>query len=121
MASSPTQRSLKHFRDMGFACGITEKWNQFAGIRQDLYGFIDLVAMREGEGIIGVQTTSYPNVPARMTKIHGTPAAAVWLASGGRIIVHGWHKVGHRWRVREEEITEITGGNPSPEKETEDA
>jgi hypothetical protein len=55
--TSPTKRTLAKLRKEGYLCAIVEKFNRFAGIRQDLFGFIDILAIREGE-IIGVQTTS---------------------------------------------------------------
>ena len=36
--SSPTQRSLQHCRKNGWIAGVVEKWNQYARIRQDLFG-----------------------------------------------------------------------------------
>lgn len=106
---TPTQRSLAHARSLGFTAGITEKWNQFARIRQDLFGFIDLVLIREGSGIIAVQTTSGANHAARVSKIRASDEAGVWLAAGGRIEVWSWSKCGERgkrklWTLRREEL-----------------
>lgn len=111
--TSPTQRSLKKWRDAGWTCAITERWNQFAKVRQDLFGFADLVVIRPAWRITAVQTTSGPNLAARIEKIRQEPKAAIWLAAGGRIIVEGWRKVGPRgkrktWECREIEITNET-------------
>ena len=43
MKTSPMQRSLKHLRDAGWTCAIVEHWNLHAKIRQDLFGFGELV------------------------------------------------------------------------------
>ncbi len=109
MKESPTQRSLKELRKRGYMVAITEKWNPFAKIRQDLFGFIDLLAIR-GNEVLAVQTTSGTNVAARVAKIVSLQAARLWLESPNRkIVVHGWAKRGPRgkrkeWTVREEEI-----------------
>jgi hypothetical protein len=47
--SSPTQRSLRHMRDLGYLVAVVEHWNPHARIRQDLFGWIDLLAIRDGE------------------------------------------------------------------------
>ena len=57
---SPTQRTLKANRNLGRICGIVEKFQQYGGkfgIRQDLFGFIDIIAIDEFEGIVAIQST----------------------------------------------------------------
>ena len=57
---SPTQRTLKANRYLGRICGIVEKFQQYGGkfgIRQDLFGFIDIIAIDEFEGIVAIQST----------------------------------------------------------------
>lgn len=110
---TPTQRTLAFLRtDLALQVGIVEKWNPHAKIRQDLYGFIDLVACSDRFGIIGVQATSGDHVAHRLTKIREEPKAAVWLASGGRIWVIGWRKVGPRGKrkVWEPRVVEVGKG-----------
>lgn len=109
MPNSPCQRSLAKLRKEGWTCQVTERWNPFANIRIDLFGFCDVLAMRPTAGFMAVQTTSGPNVSARLDKIKSEPKAAIWLASGGRIVIHGWRKVGARgkrklWECREMEV-----------------
>lgn len=110
MATSPTQRSLKHLRDQGYTCAITEHWNSFIKRRQDLFGFIDLVAIhKDHPGVMAIQTTSGSNVAARIEKILGVEESRTWLEAGNRLVVHGWAKRGARgkrklWTVREVEI-----------------
>ncbi len=106
--TSPTQRSLALLRKQGYRVAITEHWNSFVKRRQDLFGFIDLMAI--GDPMLAIQTTSGTNVAARVTKILESDAARDWIESGHRIIVHGWAKRGgrgevKRWDCREVEIT----------------
>jgi hypothetical protein len=105
--TSPTQRSLALLRKQGYRVAITEHWNAFVKRRQDLFGFIDLLAI--GETMLAIQTTSGTNVAARVTKILELDAAREWIDAGHRIIVHGWAKRGvrgevKRWDCREVEI-----------------
>lgn len=95
---TPTQRSLKHLRGEGYTVAITEHWNPFARIRQDLWGFCDLLAIRKGETLC-VQCTSESNASTRVNKIaehENTPKVrdAGWL-----IHVHGWD--GPKLKVRD--------------------
>lgn len=109
---SPTQRSLAHLRSHGFTVGITEHWNSFVHRRQDLFGFIDLIGVHPDFGVLAVQTTSGSNLAARRTKILAEPRALSWLKAGGKIVIHGWRKIGARgkrkiWELRAENI--VTG------------
>lgn len=103
--SSPTQRSLKLLRDAGYLCQIVERWNPHAKVRSDLFGFIDILAVR-GDTVIGVQTTSANNMAARVAKIRALPTFKDWLHSPSRRVhVHGWGKKGPRgkrkmWQCR---------------------
>lgn len=88
---TPTQRTVKYLRDEGYWCQVVEKWNPFARIRQDLIG-CDVLALKAGEPPLLVQTTSFPNMRARINKLHALEPASLWLRCGGRIVVHGWKK-----------------------------
>jgi len=108
--SSPTQRTLAALRADGWVAQVVEHWNAFARIRQDLWGCIDVLAMREGR-ILGVQATSGTNVQARMKKSMAEPRLKIWLSAGGEFEVWGWRKVGKKgkrktWQVRREIIVE---------------
>jgi hypothetical protein len=103
--TSPTQRSLAVLRKEGYTCQIVEHWNPFAHIRQDLFGFIDIVAIKKGEsGVLGIQTTSQTNSMKRLHKIIENPITKIWLESGNRIEIHGWAKMGARGKRKEWKI-----------------
>ena len=101
MATSPTQRSLKMMRDQGYLCEVTERWNQWAKIRQDLFNFVDILCIKDGK-TVAVQTTSYSNISARIKKIQGLDSYPIIKSAGWEIVVHGWKKdKSGRWMVRE--------------------
>ena len=107
--SSPTSRSLELLKKDGFSAQVVERWNMYAKVRVDLFGFIDIVGIKEGN-ICGIQTTSSSNMSARVKKILGIPEAKLWLEAGGKIHVHGWSKKGKAekrklWQVIIKEIT----------------
>lgn len=94
--NSPTQRSLKMLREQGYECEIVERWNAFAKVRKDLYGFIDILCMCPHRGFLAVQTTTASHAEARLQKIDQEPRALQFLAAGGHIHIHGWKKLGVR-------------------------
>lgn len=63
------------------------------GIRKDLFGFIDVLALTD-EGFVAIQSTSRPNIGSRHLKIRTDcqEAAKHFLRAGGRIEVWGWFK-----------------------------
>ncbi len=106
---TPTARSLAFMRDNGWTCQVVEKWNPFAHIRQDLYGFIDILCCKADCGIIGLQVTTANNMAARRTKIEAEHRAKTWKLAGGMIALHGWYKHGERgkrkvWAVKSESL-----------------
>lgn len=103
MKTSPTQRSLALARKQGYTCQVVERWNSFAKVRQDLFGFIDIVCvhpMEDIKGVVGIQTTTRANMLARIQKIQAEQKAVHWLNAGGKITVHGWSKKGKRGEVK---------------------
>lgn len=115
---SPTQRTMDGQRKLGRVTAIAEKWNPYArrpdggkGIRQDLFGFIDIVAL-DGKDIIAVQSCGDSH-SAHKKKILGQrrKQSELWLQSGGKIELWSWKKKAGKgfnrdtWTSRVEEIT----------------
>lgn len=73
---------------------VAEKWNPHARIRQDLFGFIDLIVLDGLGGPLAVQATSASNHASRVRKIQEerAEAAQAWLDAGGRIEVWSFRK-----------------------------
>ena len=89
--SSPTQRSKALLESQGYRVEIVERYNSFVKRRFDLFGFIDLLAIKPGE-TVGVQTTSYSNMSARIRKIAEHENVGAVREAGWQILVHGWRK-----------------------------
>jgi hypothetical protein len=89
---TPTQRSLKLLRDEGWTAEIVERWNSHARVRHDLFGCIDILAIRDGE-TLAVQTTSGSGVAARIKKIADSAHIGAIRKAGWSFHVHGWRKV----------------------------
>lgn len=94
--TSPTVRTLKLLRASGYICAVVERWNPGAKIRQDLYGFADILAIHEqppGE-ILAVQVTSGAHHADHKAKILKEPRHRSWLMAGGKIALISWTKHG---------------------------
>jgi len=114
---TPTQRTLKHLRQAGYTrVGIVERFNRFAGpkgIRQDLFGFLDLIAISPMAGIVGVQSTGTDFAGHRRKILEDRRQECIdWLMAGGRVLLYGWRKVkakrGGKKMVYKPRIEEIT-------------
>jgi hypothetical protein len=104
VAESPTSRTLKLLRERGYRAAVVEKWNPHAKIRNDLFGFIDVLAIKDGE-TLAVQSTSDANVSARIHKIEDSDALFDVRKAGWSIHVHGWRKRKGRWQCREVNVS----------------
>jgi hypothetical protein len=97
MAMTPTKLTLRHLRDAGWPLvEVVEHWNPHARVRNDLFGFVDVLAVRPGE-TLAVQTTTAANVSARVRKIADHSNIAALREAGWAIEVWGWKKVSGRW------------------------
>jgi hypothetical protein len=97
---SPTQRTLAKLRAEGWLAQVVERWVPQARKRIDLFGFIDVLAVRPGE-VLGVQSTSRTNVAGRLAKIADHENIGAVREAGIRLEVHGWGKMASgRWECR---------------------
>lgn len=99
--------SMKMLRKEGWVCAKAEHWNAFARIRQDLFGFIDVVCLQDRQ-IVGIQVVN-THLQDHIDKIRGNGAAVSWINCGGRIVIHNWKRRSKnkvkRWHC---EIIEVT-------------
>ena len=118
---SPTQRTLRALRDQGIVCAIVERFNPYAGphgIRQDLFGCIDIIALDPERGVIGVQSCGQ-DFSGHRTKLleERTQEVTEWLSTPGtELELWGWRKVklnrggkAMRWKPRLARLT-LDGG-----------
>ncbi len=107
---SPTQRTLKAMREQGRLSGIVEKFQRFGGkfgIRQDLFGFIDIICIDPKDGIIAIQSCGQ-DFSSHVNKLKEDRNEAVfeWLKHAP-LELWGWRKVklkrggkAMRWKAR---------------------
>ena len=96
-----TQMTLKYLRNEGYVAAVVEKWvsrgqaqqgweggnseKPLRGFRQDLFGFIDIIAI-DHMFTIAVQSTSGAQLGKHREKIMDNIEARAWLASSSRRI-----------------------------------
>jgi len=111
-----TGRTLKRLREMGWDAAVVERYLAVCRVRQDMFGFADVLAFSE-DRVLAVQTTTQANFAAHKPKIEALLVARRWVASDLRALeLWGWAKRGERgkrklWTVRRERVfwTERSG------------
>jgi len=117
----PTARTLKLLRDQGHTAQVVERWQMIpghpgGGVRQDLFGCIDVVAMMPSRvfsnawDIVGIQCGAGSGHSGHKAKCLAEPRMIEWLRAGARLLLHSWALQGakdkaKRWTLREEELT----------------
>ena len=113
----PTQRTIRELKNNGRVCAIVEKWNPHVGshgIRQDLFGIIDVLALDPERGVIGVQCCGGGLASHRRKMIEERAQETYdWLSTPGtKLEIWAWRKVklkrkgkAMRWRPKIIEIT----------------
>ena len=99
MTTSPTALTLRALRRDGYTAEVVEHWNPHARVRNDLFGVIDVLALKGAE-TLAVQATSDSNVSARVRKIAESEHIAAIREAGWTVVVHGWSKKGRNWVCR---------------------
>ncbi len=113
MPVTPTARTKQWLQKQGWLVGITEKWNPHAKIRQDLFGFADLVAIpvelnfadkftssynyETGKKLpVFIQVTSGSNHAARRDKLLENENVRKVLSCYALVAIISWSKKGAR-------------------------
>ena len=103
---SPTQRTMSWLREQGYTVGTVERYihpGSFVGHghRRDLFGCIDLIAIRPGR-VLAVQSTGtdWAGHWQKLTVGGGRDGVARWLETGQPMILIGWRKLKAGWQPR---------------------
>lgn len=87
-------------------------------VRQDLFGFIDILALTDNY-TVGLQVTSGTNLSARIAKLRESkiePKVRAWLAEHRRLLLLGWRELATpvpHWSPRVLEVRVEWDENPS--------
>ena len=92
---SNTSRTLEYIRSQGWEAGKVEQWNPYAGEfgqRKDLFGIIDIIALGEHPGAIGIQSCGQA-FAEHNRKILESPMSVKWLEKNNTLMLIGWRKI----------------------------
>lgn len=102
---TPTQRTLRALREQGRVCAIVEKWNPYGGpmlpdgrrggLRQDLFGILDVIALDPERGVVGIQSCGATFAEHwRKLTIERAQEVTDWLSTPGTSLeLWSWRKV----------------------------
>ena len=104
---SPTQRTLDYFRKLGCVAAVLEKWNPHVKVRQDFFGFGDIMVTDPRLNMcIMVQCCAAGDISKRQKKILSEHRARDWLCVPNHsITLVGWAKRGPRGKRKRLEAT----------------
>lgn len=100
---SPTQRTLRAMREMGRVAAIVERFNPYGGptvngkrvgVRQDLFGILDIIALDPERGVVGIQScgVSYSQHWQKLTHDEAE-RTHTWLSTPGACLeLWSWRK-----------------------------
>lgn len=108
---------MRELKNQGRICAIVEKWNAYVGphgVRQDLFGFLDIIALDPQRGVVGIQSCgqSFASHYRKITE-EKSPEVYEWLRTpGAHLELWGWRKCkvkrggkAERWMPRVQIIT----------------
>ena len=92
-------KTKKYYESLGYRVDTVERFICGIGIRKDLFGLFDQIAINKRE-TIGVQTTSATNHRSHVVKLTGPGRELldIWLENKQRkAVVISWKKLGRKW------------------------
>lgn len=95
---TPVQRTIRELKNNGRKCAIVQRWNPHVGphgVRQDLFGIIDVLALDPQRGVIGVQCCGGDFAAHWHKMIEGMRQETLdWLQTPGTALeIWSWRKV----------------------------
>ena len=90
---SPAQLSLQALRERGYSVEMVEHYNYFTHRRKDLWGFIDILAVKENS-VLAVQVAGGMGEKSKhLDKISKSEIFPIVKSSGIKIELHIWRKL----------------------------
>jgi len=124
MKANYNKKLKRYLERLGYTTTIVERWNGFAGVKQDFDGYLDAIALNPDKKphTLGIQCTSISSISSRWHKITDSeivdaktkitepnprPAKAKrWLQCGNGIWIVGFKTASLReWEVKVRRIS----------------
>jgi hypothetical protein len=107
---TPNARSKAYYEKQGHLAVIVEHWSPFPkpfGKRHDFLGVFDLLVLKPGGEVWGIQATTNSHVNDRIKKMQASDNFHNWIRLGGKAAVLGWAKKGPRGKRKVWEPMEL--------------
>ena len=104
MATNLNIPTRKRLTEQGYLVENVEKYNTFSRKKNDLWGFIDFLAIKRDE-VLAIQVTSKNNMSARRKKMTEHENIGKVREAGIRIELWGFYKEKNRWQVKIEDLS----------------
>jgi len=91
--STTIKYSLEFLKNLNYIAEKVEQWIPHTSIRKDLFGFADIIAIKEGvKGNLAVQSTTKSEIQSHCDKAMEECGVAlrIWIEGGNTFIIHGW-------------------------------
>lgn len=112
---TPTARALKHLRSLGYTAQVVEQNIRIPGkgmFKRDLFNCIDIIGVRAGVPVLGIQVTSHSNLAKRVEKCLLNGQA--WIAAGAQLEAWAWRKLkGHKGLQLDRRVIPLTAHEPT--------
>ena len=90
---SPAQLSLQALRERGYSVEMVEHYNYFSHRRKDLWGFIDILAIKENS-VLAVQVAKEMSEKnPHLEKINESELFPIVKSAGIKVELHIWRKL----------------------------
>lgn len=103
-AQAINQQTRKRLTEEGYLVENVEKFNFITKHKNDLWGFIDFLAIKR-DTILAVQVTSKSNMASRRKKIEEHENVGKVREANIRIELWGFYKEKNRWQVKIEDLS----------------
>ena len=91
---APTRRSMMRLRNQKALVAKVERWNSFAKVNMDVWGFADIITVQPDQpGTLFIQACAHSNVHTRLKKMCGpkiAPRIRKVLEAGNRVEIWTW-------------------------------
>jgi hypothetical protein len=89
---------MRELHKRGMIAVVVEQWNSSRQLRQELFGFVDVLGIG-AHGTLAIQATIDSSLMAKVSKIADSEYIGAVCDAGWSVEVWGWKKINKRWRL----------------------
>jgi hypothetical protein len=97
----------KLLKDQGYIVSKVEQYNKFSQHKKDLFGFIDILAIKPGE-ILGIQATGWTFHGSHANNYLNNPKISknieIWLSTGAKFEIWAYNNETKKFKIKSASI-----------------